>query len=184
MWGAGTALGELPPYFMARAARLSGEAPDDPEYQEFLALKRQMEGGPTDDVSLALETDCTTSVASIALSFQCGKCLSLGSTMHLLFKGLLSSGQVMRFPNRLLCPRHFVHAPLAQRLSHNFNQSGPFPASLSAFPIIKHDATGRDWDLGLQHLATRVKVWMEKLVKRVGFLGILLCASVSSSSPI
>lgn len=23
-WGAGTALGELPPYFMARAARLSG----------------------------------------------------------------------------------------------------------------------------------------------------------------
>lgn len=24
MWGLGTALGELPPYFMARAARLSG----------------------------------------------------------------------------------------------------------------------------------------------------------------
>lgn len=24
MWGVGTALGELPPYFMARAARLSG----------------------------------------------------------------------------------------------------------------------------------------------------------------
>ena len=23
-WGAGTAIGELPPYFMARAARLSG----------------------------------------------------------------------------------------------------------------------------------------------------------------
>lgn len=29
MWGAGTALGELPPYFMARAARLSGYDPDD-----------------------------------------------------------------------------------------------------------------------------------------------------------
>lgn len=28
-WGAGTALGELPPYFMARAARLSG-------YVEFI----------------------------------------------------------------------------------------------------------------------------------------------------
>lgn len=26
MWGVGTALGELPPYFMARAARLSGGA--------------------------------------------------------------------------------------------------------------------------------------------------------------
>uniref|UniRef100_A0A670JIT1 Vacuole membrane protein 1 n=1 Tax=Podarcis muralis TaxID=64176 RepID=A0A670JIT1_PODMU len=35
MWGAGTAIGELPPYFMARAARLSGEEPDDEEYQEF-----------------------------------------------------------------------------------------------------------------------------------------------------
>ncbi|CAH2005432.1 unnamed protein product [Acanthoscelides obtectus] len=28
-WGAGTALGELPPYFMARAARLSGIDPED-----------------------------------------------------------------------------------------------------------------------------------------------------------
>ena len=27
MWGAGTALGELPPYFMARAARLSSLKP-------------------------------------------------------------------------------------------------------------------------------------------------------------
>ncbi|XP_058020119.1 vacuole membrane protein 1 [Ahaetulla prasina] len=35
MWGAGTAIGELPPYFMARAARLSGTEPDDEEYQEF-----------------------------------------------------------------------------------------------------------------------------------------------------
>jgi hypothetical protein len=37
MWGAGTALGELPPYFMARAARLSGQEPDDEEYAEYLA---------------------------------------------------------------------------------------------------------------------------------------------------
>ncbi|XP_064127381.1 vacuole membrane protein 1 isoform X3 [Loxodonta africana] len=35
MWGVGTAIGELPPYFMARAARLSGAEPDDEEYQEF-----------------------------------------------------------------------------------------------------------------------------------------------------
>ncbi|XP_043910832.1 vacuole membrane protein 1 [Protopterus annectens] len=35
MWGAGTAVGELPPYFMARAARLSGAEPDDEEYVEF-----------------------------------------------------------------------------------------------------------------------------------------------------
>nr|CDJ86963.1 Protein EPG-3 [Haemonchus contortus] len=38
LWGAGTALGELPPYFMARAARLSGEEPDDEEYKEFIQL--------------------------------------------------------------------------------------------------------------------------------------------------
>ncbi|XP_069366024.1 vacuole membrane protein 1-like isoform X2 [Paralichthys olivaceus] len=33
--GAGTAIGELPPYFMARAARLSGVDPDDEDYQAF-----------------------------------------------------------------------------------------------------------------------------------------------------
>uniref|UniRef100_A0A0K0G2K3 Ectopic P granules protein 3 (inferred by orthology to a C. elegans protein) n=1 Tax=Strongyloides venezuelensis TaxID=75913 RepID=A0A0K0G2K3_STRVS len=37
-WGAGTAIGELPPYFMARAAKLSGEEPDDEEYKEFKQL--------------------------------------------------------------------------------------------------------------------------------------------------
>ncbi|XP_035999319.1 vacuole membrane protein 1 isoform X4 [Fundulus heteroclitus] len=33
--GTGTAIGELPPYFMARAARLSGAEPDDEDYQRF-----------------------------------------------------------------------------------------------------------------------------------------------------
>ena len=33
MWGAGTALGELPPYFMARAARLAGGKSDDEDFQ-------------------------------------------------------------------------------------------------------------------------------------------------------
>uniref|UniRef100_A0AC35TMA0 Transmembrane protein 49 n=1 Tax=Rhabditophanes sp. KR3021 TaxID=114890 RepID=A0AC35TMA0_9BILA len=37
-WGFGTAIGELPPYFMARAAKLSGDEPDDEEYQEFKEL--------------------------------------------------------------------------------------------------------------------------------------------------
>ncbi|XP_063927167.1 vacuole membrane protein 1 isoform X2 [Zophobas morio] len=42
-WGAGTALGELPPYFMARAARLSGIDPDDDDddLKEFEELKRK-----------------------------------------------------------------------------------------------------------------------------------------------
>lgn len=39
MWGAGTAIGELPPYFMARAARLSGiEDPDNEDLEELEEL--------------------------------------------------------------------------------------------------------------------------------------------------
>ena len=42
MWGVGTALGELPPYFMARAARLSGYDPDDKEdLKEFEELRKK-----------------------------------------------------------------------------------------------------------------------------------------------
>lgn len=37
MWGFGTALGELPPFFMARAARLSGQEIDDDDYKEYRA---------------------------------------------------------------------------------------------------------------------------------------------------
>ncbi|XP_065170592.1 vacuole membrane protein 1-like isoform X3 [Atheta coriaria] len=42
-WGAGTALGELPPYFMARAARLSGIDPDDEDddLAEFEELQKK-----------------------------------------------------------------------------------------------------------------------------------------------
>jgi len=46
-WGFGTALGELPPYFMARAHRLSGHDPEeddddsDDEEREFLELKKK-----------------------------------------------------------------------------------------------------------------------------------------------
>lgn len=41
--GVGTAIGELPPYFMARAARLSGTEPDDEDYQEFEEMLDQAE---------------------------------------------------------------------------------------------------------------------------------------------
>ncbi|XP_037068512.1 vacuole membrane protein 1-like [Pollicipes pollicipes] len=49
MWGAGTALGELPPYFMARAARLSGVEPDDEDFEEFEELRKKKNAG---DLSL------------------------------------------------------------------------------------------------------------------------------------
>lgn len=34
MWGAGTAIGELPPYYLARSAMLTGVDPDDEDYEE------------------------------------------------------------------------------------------------------------------------------------------------------
>merc|ERR1711971_746531 len=40
-WGAGTAIGELPPYFMARAARLSGSEPSEEE-EEFHDLQEKL----------------------------------------------------------------------------------------------------------------------------------------------
>lgn len=40
-WGMGTAIGELPPYFMARAARLSGGEPDE-DTEEFLELQEKL----------------------------------------------------------------------------------------------------------------------------------------------
>ncbi|CAD6199893.1 unnamed protein product [Caenorhabditis auriculariae] len=51
LWGAGTALGELPPYFMARAARLGGQQPDDEEYREFLAHMNAERGGNSEELS-------------------------------------------------------------------------------------------------------------------------------------
>lgn len=46
LWGAGTALGELPPYFMAKAARLSGiEEDEDEDLKAVVELKRKKEAG-------------------------------------------------------------------------------------------------------------------------------------------
>ena len=44
--GAGTALGELPPYFMARAARLSGADLDDDEFEEIEELIHEKKEHP------------------------------------------------------------------------------------------------------------------------------------------
>lgn len=41
-WGVGVAIGELPPYFMGRASRLSGFDPDDADdLKEFEELKKK-----------------------------------------------------------------------------------------------------------------------------------------------
>ncbi|RZF39450.1 hypothetical protein LSTR_LSTR000971 [Laodelphax striatellus] len=58
MWGAGTALGELPPYFMARAARLSGkEDEEDEELEELKRIKKTKKGALTlsDRAKLAVQ---------------------------------------------------------------------------------------------------------------------------------
>lgn len=48
MWGAGTAIGELPPYFMARAARLSGADLDEDEFEEIEELIHEKQTHPDD----------------------------------------------------------------------------------------------------------------------------------------
>lgn len=51
LWGAGTALGELPPYFMAKASRLSGiDDDEDEDLKAVVELKRKKAAG--DDLTL------------------------------------------------------------------------------------------------------------------------------------
>jgi len=51
MWGAGTALGELPPYFMARAARLSGR-----DHEEDFDMDEHSSNGSTFDGRRLIKT--------------------------------------------------------------------------------------------------------------------------------
>ena len=48
--GAGTAIGELPPYFMARAARLSGVDLEDDEFEEIEELLHEKKKHPDEMV--------------------------------------------------------------------------------------------------------------------------------------
>lgn len=71
MWGAGTALGELPPYFMARAARLSGRPPDEDkedliEFEELLKKEKH----PETIVTVLLLFDCTKLFKNYNLFFR------------------------------------------------------------------------------------------------------------------
>ena len=50
--GAGTAIGELPPYFMARAARLSGVDPEDDDFEELEELIHEKKDHPEELVSI------------------------------------------------------------------------------------------------------------------------------------
>lgn len=50
MWGVGTAIGELPPYFMARAARISGADLDEDEFEEIEELIAEKKTHPDDMV--------------------------------------------------------------------------------------------------------------------------------------
>ncbi|PAA82166.1 hypothetical protein BOX15_Mlig014031g1, partial [Macrostomum lignano] len=58
-WGAGTAIGELPPYFLARAARLSGMDPDSEELdelEELLHEQRHLARSPAAKTQLPFST--------------------------------------------------------------------------------------------------------------------------------
>jgi len=63
-WGAGTALGELPPYFVARAHRLSGYDPDEEEdeFDELQEKAKHPENMVRSDIfyiKYALQNSCT-----------------------------------------------------------------------------------------------------------------------------
>ncbi|KAF4789753.1 Vacuole membrane protein 1 [Turdus rufiventris] len=119
MWGAGTAIGELPPYFMARAARLSGAEPDDEEYQEFEEMLEHAE---------------TAQVRNI--------------------HGMRTS---LTFPDpNPMCT-----------MSWGWNKS----VQSVNLPILPMSCKG------LEDFASRAKVAVQNLVQRVGFFGILACAS-------
>ncbi len=66
--GAGTAIGELPPYFMARAARLSGQIDEDEqEIEELLLEKKQNPSDLVNAISMSsvrLYTDPRTETKS------------------------------------------------------------------------------------------------------------------------
>lgn len=58
MWGAGTALGELPPYFISRAHRLAGDSQNDmlEEFEELEDLVPELESDGTEEQPISQQT--------------------------------------------------------------------------------------------------------------------------------
>lgn len=58
MWGAGTALGELPPYFISRAHRLAGDSQNDmlEEFEELEDLVPVLENDATEQQPISQQT--------------------------------------------------------------------------------------------------------------------------------
>uniref|UniRef100_A0A3Q4HIT4 Vacuole membrane protein 1 n=1 Tax=Neolamprologus brichardi TaxID=32507 RepID=A0A3Q4HIT4_NEOBR len=73
--GVGTAIGELPPYFMARAARLSGAEPDDEDYQEFEEMLDQAEATQVTRYSSS-SSSSSFSVIILPLSYHLLSCIA------------------------------------------------------------------------------------------------------------
>lgn len=76
--GAGTAIGELPPYFMARAARLSGADPDGEDYEEFEEMLEQAENAQVRNVHfLSLSLSLSFFPSSLPPSHSTHVCVSI-----------------------------------------------------------------------------------------------------------
>lgn len=67
--GAGTAIGELPPYFMARAARLSGAGLEDDDFEEIEELIHEKKEHPEELVGLIPDNLGQKSYNNIRWSF-------------------------------------------------------------------------------------------------------------------
>ncbi|KAK1882656.1 Vacuole membrane protein 1 [Dissostichus eleginoides] len=196
MWGAGTAIGELPPYFMARAARLSGADPDDEDYQRIEEILDQTQ--PAEDLTsfnlsplvthphILSHTHTLTHSTLWQKSWIKMLTMSLRSS-HRGASSLTSTLWHFSQPARAnFLPQVHGHLrwayaclpPCTQRLSvlwfarprHVTSLKVPPPSS-SLFISSKLFERRGDF-------ASRAKVAIQKLIQRVGFFGILVCASI------
>ncbi|KAJ7422152.1 hypothetical protein WISP_38999 [Willisornis vidua] len=158
MWGAGTAIGELPPYFMARAARLSGAEPDDEEYQEFEEMLEHAETAQASGWKQPLLV-----CPFFALSCDCF--------------GEGSNRVPEPFPHRLRCWESLELMEWDIMSCHQNIPACGFLRRSVAFDALYEMATS-DELFAVTDFASRAKVAVQNLVQKVGFFGILACASI------
>ncbi|KAF0038057.1 hypothetical protein F2P81_008541 [Scophthalmus maximus] len=150
----GTAIGELPPYFMAWAARLSGADPDDEDHQTFETTLDQSQCAQPTDAAAGMpdvQSNCGTGTRVYSVSW--GEFFSIDADV------LEASGMDQ------------VHG-----CSKLFERRGKCILGKICVTALKRDFCGavkKDRDF-----ATRANVAVQKIIHKVGFLGILACASI------
>ncbi|CAG9104822.1 unnamed protein product [Plutella xylostella] len=192
LWGAGTALGELPPYFMARAARLSGAAAHhETSAADSAAFMMNRDivssilsiSGPARELAVVIEAVVASAVVPQAR-------VSVWEMMSLVESMLWGAGTAlgelppysMARAARLsgAAAHHETSATDSCSIECGCSSSAGLRLGGHVAGAHGEHAVGRGTALGElpPYLPTGGKVFVEKLVQRVGFFGILACASV------